>query len=119
MGTRSVTKIHDGGKDAPVLVAIYQQFDGYFDGVGENLQDFLKEMVIVNGIGLNTPKKAANGMGCLAAQVIHFLKKDIGGTYITSTDDEQEYNYDIYLKDNKLVLEGEGGSETKTFDLNV
>lgn len=119
MGTRSLTRIYDGDKKSPVLVAIYQQFDGYFEGVGEDLQQFLKGMVIVNGIGSDTTKKIANGMGCLAAQVIKHLKDRVGGTYITSKDNEQEYNYDIYLNDKKLVLEGEGGGETKIFDLNI
>lgn len=122
MGTRSLTKIHADGKKSPVLVSIYQQYDGYFEGVGEDLQRFLKGMIVVNGFsmfGMETPKKAANGTGCLAAQVVHYLKKDIGGTYIVTENDVQEYNYDIYLEDDKLVLEGvDSGGETKIFDLN-
>jgi hypothetical protein len=122
MGTRSVTRVHDGDKKSPVLVAIYQQYDGYFEGVGENIQSFLKGMVVVNGISNDTPEKAANGMGCLAAQLVKFLKAGIGGTYIVPIDQTEEFNYDIYLlKNGKLALEGEceyDKSKKKKFNLN-
>ncbi len=117
MGTRSVTKIHVGDKNSDVLVAIYQQLDGYFEGVGEKLQNFLDGYAIVNGIGINTPKKSANGMGCLAAQLVKYLKDRIGGTYITTKDDVEDYVYDIYLRNGKLCLSGEGGGKTKKFKI--
>ena len=124
MGTRSVTRIHDGDKNSPVLVAIYQQFDGYFESVGQELVDFCKDMTIVNGIGAGQPARIANGMGCFAAQLIAHLKteKGVGGVYITSIDDEQEFNYDIYLTGERpnmfdetrtLVVEGKGYEESK------
>lgn len=124
MGTRSVTRIHDGDKNSPVLVAIYQQFDGYFEGVGQDLVDFTKGITLVNGLGAGQPARVANGMGCFAAQLITHLKSrsGAGGVYITSPEDEQEYNYDIYLtgespdmfnETRTLVVEGKGYDETK------
>lgn len=117
MGTRSVTRVHEGSKTSPVLVAIYKQMGGYYEDLGEELQEFLNGYTIVNGISVNTPEKAANGMGCLAAQLIKHFKKDIGGIYITSSDDQQEFNYDIFIKNGKLCLEGSDDNTTKKFKL--
>lgn len=117
MGTRSVTRIHEEGKTSPVLIAIYKQMDGYYEGFGEELQEFLNGYTIVNGIGINTPEKAANGMGCLAAQLVKRFKTDIGGIYITSPDAQESYNYDIFIKNRKLCLEGKCGDSTKKFKL--
>lgn len=117
MGTRSITRVHDRDIDSNVLVAIYQQCDGYFEGVGEELQKFLDGYTIVNGIGVNTPEKAANGMGCLAAQLVKHLKNGMGGTYITSPDDTEEFMYDIFLHKGKLRLTGRGCGNIKKFKI--
>lgn len=105
MGTRSTIKfieVFEGGEDV-VLASIYQQSDGYPDGVGKELYDFLKDFTIVNGFGSDTPERSANGAGCLAAQFIAEHKTDIGGFYMTAPDDEQEYNYRVIFR-----VEGEG-----------
>jgi hypothetical protein len=119
MGTRANIKVYQYGKDSPVLVSIYQQDSGYFNGVGKDLQEFLDGYTIVNGISSDTPEKAANGMGCLAAQLVSHLKTEIGGTYLTRSDDVQEYNYHIYVKKGKLHLEGHtiGNYEKKKFKI--
>lgn len=95
MGTRSLTKVFDN--DGKLLVTIYRQMDGYPSGHGRELTKFLKDMVIVNGIGFKTPKLAANGMDCLAAQIIAHFKEGIGGIYIVRPGDHgQEYVYEVY-----------------------
>lgn len=77
MGTRSLTAfVDDTGKE---IVRLYRQFDGYPTGHGADLVK-LCDVAIVNGIGAN--KRVANGMGCLAAQVIAGLKDGPGGIYI-------------------------------------
>lgn len=117
MSTRSLTRVHSGDLDSPILVSIYQQSDGYFEGVGEDLKEFLNGFTIVNGISIDIPRKSANGMECLAAQLVSHLKHGIGGTYITTPGNIQEYNYDIFIKNNRLRLIGvsEDGNETKKF----
>lgn len=88
MGTRSLTFVHDEPGSKPV-VCIYQQYDGHFDGVGDDILTFLKGSLIVNGIGA-LPKDYAefNGSGDLAARLItHFKSGDenyAGGVYIES-----------------------------------
>jgi len=95
MGTRSLTFVYDG--DVPVI-NIYRQYDGYPSGHGHELAQFLDSKTLVNGF---TDKNSAqaNGMGCLAAQLIVQLKHGVGGIYIypvNSTDCFQDYEYHVY-----------------------
>ena len=78
-----------------------------------SLKEFLEDIHIVNGISLAEKRKIANGMGCLAAQLIQHFKNGPGGLYVTSFDDYEEYNYEIYLRDGKIVCEGKGHGEHK------
>ncbi len=116
MGTRSITRVHAAGKDSKVILAVYRQMDGYFEGMGVDLTEFLTGMNLVNGINLwdKIPTKAANGMSCLAAQLVAHFKTGIGGIYIADINQEEEFNYDIYIDfNNKLVLEGHGDNKDK------
>jgi len=101
MGTRSLTFVYDGDKP---IINMYRQFDGYPSGHGIELADFLKGFEIVNGYGEVKPK-IANGMGCLAAQLIANFKQSVGGFYIhavTDTDCWQDYEYHVY--EDKVVV---------------
>jgi hypothetical protein len=106
MGTRSTTKIVD--ERGITLCNMYRQYDGYFSGHGLELAEFLDGKEVINGISGQSMEVAANGMGCLAAQMIAHFKTDIGGIYLDSPDATEEYNYIVKLKDGKLVLEGRG-----------
>ena len=82
MGTRSLTCfIHENGEE---FVTMYRQFDGYPAGHGAELAEFLSGMRMVNGIPLDKMghERMANGMGCLAAQVIANFKTEVGGVYL-------------------------------------
>ena len=95
MGTRSLTFVYDG--DVPVI-NIYRQYDGYPSGHGHELAQFLDSKTLVNGYGEQNSAEA-NGMGCLAAQLIVQLKHGVGGIYIypvSSTDCFQDYEYHVY-----------------------
>jgi hypothetical protein len=102
MGTRSLTFVYENNKP---IVNMYRQFDGYPSGHGSELAYFLKDRTVVNGYGSNTPNKASNGMGCLAASMIASFKDSIGGFYIysvDSTDCWQDYEYHVF--ENKVVV---------------
>lgn len=108
MGTRSLTEVYDepwGRRKPRRLVTIYRQMDGYPDGIGREIADFLSDRTIVNGFGTNTPQKANNGMGCLAAQLVAHLKGDeIGSVYLYppgSRDVGEEYIYTITINTDK------------------
>ena len=101
MGTRSLTFVYDG--DVPVI-NIYRQYDGYPSGHGHELAQFLDSKTLVNGFGEQNSVEA-NGMGCLAAQLIVQLKHGVGGIYIypvSSTDCFQDYEYHVY--EDKVVV---------------
>ena len=102
MGTRSLTFVYD--RDEPV-VCMYAQYDGYPFGHGLDLANFLLSLAMVNGLGMND-NKVANGMGCLAAQLIAHFKSEPGGYYLypmNSRDVGEEYTYHIHL-DNVSII---------------
>ena len=101
MGTRSLTVFKSAWDDGKEIAVMYRQFDGYLNGHGKELAEFLKDIVIVNGITIGDERKLANGMGCLAAQVIAHFKNDVGNIYIHSAGTRhcgEEYIYEISAK---------------------
>ncbi len=113
MGTRSVTRFiekvkeKDGVTKEVVLVAIYQQYDGYPSHVGMQIAEFLNGIELVNGISGETELGIVdNGVVCLSELFIKQIKDRVGGVYITSPEDQQQYNYDIIIG-----YEGEGWDE--------
>lgn len=113
MGTRSLTYVYEnykneqGNKVEKPIICLYRQYDGYPVGHGAELADFLSSIYVVNGLGLQNEKKVANGMGCLAAQLIANFKTEAGNFYlhepILGRDDWQEYEYHIQ-QDNIIVF---------------
>lgn len=96
MGTRSLVHFHDDDK---ILATVYRQFDGYPEGRGKELANFLAGITMRNGYSQGDAAGThANGMGCLAAQWIAFEKEDIGNVYVYAagaTDCCEEYVYDV------------------------
>jgi hypothetical protein len=81
MSTRSLTAILDNNGNE--LVTIYNQYDGYPSGYGVDLAEFLSEFTIINGVSCNTMiRKIANGMECLAGQIVSHFKVCVGGIYL-------------------------------------
>ncbi len=119
MGTRSLTVVQEDGAD---LVTIYRQFDGYPSGMGKDLLDILKGMEILNGFNGQKAGEAANGMGCLAAQLVQALKASagLGGIYIYpagSNDCGEDYRYTISLNDGgALVMKVEDSDGPVLYD---
>jgi hypothetical protein len=104
MGTRSLTFVYDG--ETPII-NMYRQYDGYPTGHGAEIAEFLAPFNMVNGLQLNETRKVANGMGCLAAQLVANFKDGAGGFYLYPTsavDCGQDYEYHIYNKDGELRL---------------
>ncbi len=118
MGTRSLVHFHDDlwdEKEAEIIVTIYRQMDGYYDGRGEQLATWLATKTMTNGIAVGTDVSAtANGMGCLAAQWIAEEKNGVGGIYIQKPGVAEkddifiEYEYHVRVIDNELELEARG-----------
>jgi len=87
MGTRSLTtfietyKDESGKQKKEEIVTMYRQYDGYPEGHGLDLAQFLAQGKLVNGITLNDTI-VFNGMGCLTAQVVAHFKDGAGGIYL-------------------------------------
>jgi hypothetical protein len=78
---------------------MYRQYDGYPTGHGAELAEFLAQFTMVNGISTRESRKVANGMGCLAAQLVAHFKSEAGGFYLYPTsavDCGQDYEYHVY-----------------------
>lgn len=103
MGTRS-TITFCGKVDNEIIpyVNIYQQYDGYLDGVGTELCEWLMDKIMVNGIASRENRNIANGIGCLAAQYIRDNKHKTGGLYIYPIGDAHkncDYNYQVIINE--------------------
>jgi hypothetical protein len=106
MGTRSLTYVYQSYKDGagnkvnePIL-CMYRQFDGYIDGHGAELAEYLSKGKIVNGLSNYVGDGTWNGMGCLAASLVAHFKKEPGNFYlhapILNRDDWQEFEYHVF-----------------------
>ena len=57
-----------------VHTQIYHHYDSYPDHLGVGLAKFLSDIRVVNGLNKDEGTITANGIGCLAAQVLTHLK---------------------------------------------
>lgn len=108
MGTRSLTFIKDEYDKNNNIICMYRQYDGYLSGHGKELAEFLQDFNVVNGYSNITPARSANGMSCLAAQLVAYFKDGIGNIYLypTNTKDVgEEFIYTISLIDNQLNID--------------
>ena len=118
MGTRSLTRVIDRQEGLSFAkghlaknvgksyINMYRQFDGYIEGMGVDLAEFLLPFIIVNGISLSENRKIANGSGCLAAQIVSHFKEGPGGIYLHPTEGKpgdcwEEYIYTISVSDSE------------------
>jgi hypothetical protein len=113
MSTRSLTVFLD--RNAKEFAVMYKHYDGYIDGHGQNLKEFLSGKQIVNGFGECSDRSMIfNGMECLAAGVVaHFKEEgDPGDVYIYKAgtkDVGEEYVYTIFSpNDSNIYIEVEG-----------
>lgn len=100
MGTRSTISFiekNDNGNESKVAY-VYQQFDGYLEGVGRSLCKWLLHKIMVNGIP-DYKYDYANGITDLAAQYVHDFKDGVGSLYLYSpnwdTKNWCDYNYKV------------------------
>ena len=80
---------------------IYNHYDGYPEGLGVDLANFLDGYDVVNGLSTGYQGPVANGMGCLAAQTVSYLKDEPGNVYLQKPieKDWEDYEYFVWVKD--------------------
>lgn len=116
MGTRCLTYLYKEAAEKP-FTCIYRHYDGYPQGHGFEIAEFMNSKTMVNGY--NDAATQINGMHCLASQLIVLLKEgkiEAGGIYIYQPDEDaccQDYEYHIWpdkvqVKDipNDVIFEG-------------
>lgn len=120
MGTRSLTYVYESyqAEHTPV-VCMYRQYDGYMEGHGLELAEFLTPYTVVNGLGVDTDGKIANGMGCLAAQLVAHFKTEAGQFYlhapVLNQDACQDYEYHVF-NDKVVVYNVGSNNDNVVFD---
>ena len=78
------------------IVDIYHHWDGYPEGLGVTLADYLDGKKVVNGLNKDS-YNLFNGMGCLAASLVAELKDGPGNVYIESRDQHGWIDYRYYI----------------------
>ena len=78
------------------IVDIYHHWDGYPEGLGVTLADYLNGYHVVNGLGRENDK-LFNGMGCLAASLVAELKDGPGDVYIEPRESHSWIDYHYYI----------------------
>lgn len=112
MGTRCLTVIKDHNNTSDICV-LYRQSDGYPEGHGAELKERFQGFTIGNG--LTGEPRFANGMGCLAAQLVAAFKTKAGGFYLypgSTRECGEEYIYEISNQDGKIGLKVYDGPMT-------
>jgi len=108
MGTRSLTKVIEKyDEEEEVLTTMYRQYDGYPEGHGAELAEWLSKFTVVNGIRLDDERQIANGAECLAAQMFAHFKNGPGGIYLYHPDAHncgEEYIYYIYAHHKDITI---------------
>ena len=103
MGTSSSTIVYDEF-NRPIL-NLYGQYDGYFEGHGTELVNFLKDKKIVNGINKDT-ENSFNGIECAAASIVAHFKTGIGDYYIQHPNIiNSDYIYEVYEENGRIIVD--------------
>ena len=80
------------------IVDIYHHWDGYPEGLGVTLASYLDGKRVVNGIGNKDSEDLIfNGMGCLAASLVAYLKDGPGNVYIEGRNQHSWIDYRYYI----------------------
>jgi hypothetical protein len=103
MGTRALIHVKDSGRHSETLTTIYCHSDGYPEGLGRRIADFIRDKKISNGI----VRDCFNSMGCLAASLISHLKEGAGGIYVYKPDSKnifENYTYTVYTTEDNMEM---------------
>ena len=85
---------------------LYKHWDGYPRRLGVTLANYLNNYEIRNGVPNDYQGPLANGIGCLAAQLVSYIKDGPGDVYLQlpSDRDWEDYAYYIWIKENEEIM---------------
>ena len=109
MSTRSITHIHESHTgNENIVCSFYRHCDGYPDGHGKDLKEWLNDKKLVNGISVGfVPGRDFNRAGTMAVPLMKYIQ-DISGCEVIPTGQTgygEEYIYDIYFREDAFVVE--------------
>ena len=113
----SITYVHESDRRSPVLLRMLRRSDkremlfgtAGLSTHGKELKDFLSFITLVNGLSANQCA-VANGMDCLAAQIVAHFKEGAGGIYLTLSTrsaEDSDFSYHVFEKNKVIHLEAE------------
>lgn len=119
MSTRALVKVFDSNEK--IICNIYNHSDGYCDGLGKWLYEILNGIRIVDGLGYVDEEKTgvANGMGCLAAQLVRRLKDEPGGIYLFPCDSDAAESYMYEIRKDKSDAIEHGKFKQESFGIKM
>lgn len=93
-------------KHEPVIT-MYSHWDGYPEGVPLKVMKWLSEIKVVDALTLDN-ENVANGVSCLAAQLIAKFKTGAGSIYLYNPEMQyqlgEDYIYNIYIDDEHIKV---------------
>jgi len=109
MSTRSITHIHESHTEQETIVcSFYRHHDGYPEGHGKDLQEWLKGKRLINGISSDFVEgRDFNRAGTMAVALMSHIQS-ISGCEVIPTGDSnygEEYTYHVYFRDGAFVVE--------------
>ena len=93
-------------KHEPVIT-MYSHWDGYPEGIPLKVMKWLSEIKVVDALTLDN-ENVANGVSCLAAQLIAKFKTGAGSIYLYNPEMQYQlgeyYIYDIFIDDGHVKV---------------
>ena len=85
---------------------VYNHYDGHPERLGVTLASYLKGYDIRNGIPNEYQGPIANGIGCLSAQLVSYLKDEPGNVYLQPPVDPEweDYVYYVWVKEEARIM---------------
>lgn len=103
MGTRCITHVyqmpHLGGE---IVASFYRQFDGYYEGHGKDITDWLKDKKLTNGWSSNKNYESGlwfNRSGQMVIELMH----QVGNLELEKTDESRTEEFTYYVTYNEDV----------------
>lgn len=105
----------DNDEPNPIVCSFYRHHDGYPEGHGKDMANWLKGKRLVNGKGADyTIGRDYNGAGCMAVCLMAHIHDEHTESIRTIPTGHggmgEEFTYDVRYKDGRFFVEWDGQS---------
>ncbi len=85
---------------------LYKHYDGHPERLGVTLASYLDGYEIHSGMSNKHQGPLANGIGCLAAQLVSYLKNEPGNVYLQPPRNinVEDYVYYVWVKEDARIM---------------